>query len=63
MSPGVPRGQAGGRADVRTDMTKLIVAFRNFGNGSKINIRGTEWDVVHWVRPVQERYNTSGEPL
>ena len=36
-------GRAGGRTDVRnsgladrqTDMTKLIVAFRNFGNGPK----------------------------
>jgi hypothetical protein len=44
-------------------MTKLIVAFSNFGNGPKIDIKETEWDVLHRVRPVQERYNTSGEPL
>jgi len=32
----VPCGQAGGRADGQTDMTKLIVAFRNFSNAPKI---------------------------
>jgi hypothetical protein len=47
----------------RTDMMKLIVAFRNFGNGPKLSIKESEWDVVHWVRPVQVRYNTSVEPL
>jgi hypothetical protein len=51
------------RAGGRADMPKLIVAFRNSGNGPKIDIKETEWDVVHWVRPVQERYNTSGELL
>jgi hypothetical protein len=28
-----------------------------------LDIKETEWDVVHRVRPVQEGYNTSGEPL
>ena len=55
--------RGGGRADGQTDMTKLIGAFRNFGNGPKIDTKKTEWDVVHWVLPVQERYNTSGELL
>jgi hypothetical protein len=31
----VPCGQAEGGRDGRTDMTELIVAFRNFANASK----------------------------
>jgi hypothetical protein len=32
----VPRGRAGGWSNRRTDMTKLIVTFRNFANATKI---------------------------
>jgi len=32
--------------DVRTDVTKLIVAFGNFAKGPK-----NEWDIRHWVYP------------
>ena len=28
-------GETGGQTDARTDMTKLIVAFRNFANSAK----------------------------
>jgi hypothetical protein len=32
----VPCGQTDGRTDRQTDMTKLIIAFRSFGNAPKI---------------------------
>jgi len=31
--------QTNGRKDRQTDMTKLIVAFRNFANASKMTVR------------------------
>ena len=37
-----PGGQTDGWTDRRTDMTKLIVAFRNFANAP---ITGTKWTV------------------
>jgi hypothetical protein len=34
---------AGGRTDEQTDMTKLIVAFRNFANAPKnLDLKGTK---------------------
>jgi len=34
-SPAVPYGRTVGRTDGQTDMTKFIVAFRNFANAPK----------------------------
>jgi hypothetical protein len=50
---------AGGRTDRRTDgqsdRTKLTVAFRNFANAPKIDLKGTGRVGVTWIYVTQDR--------
>jgi len=44
--------RTGGRADRQTDMTKLIVAFRNFAKAPKKSFEVVEIEVSHMLRPI-----------
>jgi hypothetical protein len=41
--------------DRQTDMTKLIVAFHNFANASKMGLKETGWKGMDWIHLAQDR--------
>jgi hypothetical protein len=48
---------ADGRTDGRTDMTKLIVAFRSFANAPKNGFKAAKCEYVDMIRVAQSKFN------